>query len=127
MEKSQRHFIRAQHPPEVQLTPEHTIPHCLRFASKHWDTEPVDVDIGGEADDTEGEEYGEFEEDPGLRFGSSFAPLLPNILVEVSATDLLIARLLIRRPLCHLMKIEMGESASPALAGGGVSVITRWS
>ena len=118
-EETQRRITRAQCLPELQLTPEHTISHSLWLAGEHWNTEPVDVDIGGKANDTDGEEYGKFEEDPGLRFGSPFTPLLPDVIVELSATTLLILGLLVRCLLCHLMRIGVGESASPTLAGGG--------
>lgn len=84
-----------------RLTPEHTISHSPRFSDEHRDAEPTNVDIGGESDDAEGEEYGELEEDPGQWLGSSFAPLLLDVTVEISATGQFAKRLLVRRRLCH--------------------------
>jgi hypothetical protein len=98
--------MSSQSLPERSLTSEDTISHCSRFASKHRNTEPADVDIGGKADDSEGEEYGELEEDPGLWFRSSFVPLLLDFLGEISATDLAAVRLPIRHPLGHLKRVE---------------------
>ena len=103
--KSQRHFLHAQSFPKERLTPEHAISYCLRFTSEHWDAEPVDIDIGSKTDDAEVEEYGKLEEDPGLRGGSSFVPLLLNVLVKVGATGLFTARWLVRYRLCHLTRI----------------------
>lgn len=105
--------------PEKRLTPEHAVSHCPWLASEHRYAEPVDVDVGGETDDTEGEEYSEFEDNPGLRFGSSFASLLLDVLVEVDAAALLAARLLVWRPLCHLTGTRTGETVQSALVGGG--------
>jgi len=85
---------------------------------EHWDAKPVDVDIRGKTDDSEGEEYGELEEDPGLWFGSSFVPLLLDVFVEISAAALFAARLFVQNPLCHLTRIWVGECVQPTLASG---------
>ena len=69
--------------PELRLTSKHAIPHCLRPVGDHWYAEPVDVDIGGKADDAEGKEYGKLEEDPRLRFGSPLVPFLLDVLTEI--------------------------------------------
>ena len=111
--------------PKKRLTAEHPIPHCPWFAGDHWDAEPSDVDIGGKASDTEGEEHGELEEYPGLWLGSSFAPLLLDVVVEISAAGLVVARLLGQHPLRHPTKIEMGEVVV-CFAGCGVSTIAQW-
>ena len=103
--------LHVQQFPEQQLTPEHAISHCSWFAGDHWNAEPADVDIGGEAGDTEGEEHSKLEENPGLRFGSSFASLLLDVFVEISAPGLFVARLFARQALCHPTKIEMEEGA----------------
>ena len=100
---------------ETRLTPEHAISHCPRFANKHRNAEPADVNIGSKADDSEVEEYGELEEDPGLGFGSSFASLFQDFRVEVGTASLATTRLLVGNPLVHLTGIEMGE---PPLVGG---------
>jgi hypothetical protein len=90
--------------PKTRLTSECAISHCLRFASEHWDAEPIDIDVGSKSDDSEGKEYCELEKDPGLRSRSSFMPLLLNILAEISAAYLCGVRLFVRHPLGHLLK-----------------------
>lgn len=87
---------------KTRLTSENAIPHCLRSASEHWDAEPIDIDVCGKSDDYKGEEYGELEEDPGLRCRSSFVPFLLNSLGEISAVGLISMRLLVRNLLGHL-------------------------
>lgn len=101
-----------------RLTSEHAISHCLRLTDEHWNAEPADVDIGSKPDDAEGEEHCKLEEDPGLRFGSSFVPLLSNFRIKLSAVGLIAARRLVQYRLCHLMRIWIGECVQPTLASG---------
>lgn len=111
----------------MRPTPEYAIPHCLRFAGKDWDTEPINIDIGGKTDDSEGDEYGELEEDPRLRFRSSFMPLLLNFFVEIDAASLVATRLPVSRPLNHPVRIgaRFGLSYADQWMWGAATTITR--